>query len=385
MVMLLAMLFGLAVPAGAEQQPPRSPLGIATPTTTEQRGLTAGRPASLAPAPSVAPAGVLDSAWVWIEQQRAYFNRQMSLAVRSLKTEPLGGALLSLLAICFAYGVLHAAGPGHGKGVISAYALANNETVKRGIILSFMSGAFQAFSAIAIFLVLALFLNARKTDFDKVEGWLETLSWALVAAIGAWLLITRLRGLVAGRRHGQAHAEQHDHTHRHVHEHGHQHAHGSQQRLAHDHLHGHDGHAHAKHPHSHAAHAESCEACGHTHIPMPEQLAGTWSWRKAFGIAASVGIRPCTGALILLAFCMANGLLWAGVLGTFAMALGTSITISALAALAVGSRDVATWFAGSESNWGSRVGTAAGIVGSGLVFVMGSAFFVMSLNGVGPL
>ena len=120
-------------------------------------------------------------------------------------------------------------------------------------------------------------------------------------------------------------------------------------------------------------------------MPMPQQLQGAWSWRKAIGIAASVGIRPCTGALILLAFCSANGLLWAGVIGTLVMSLGTAIAISALAALAVGSRQAATWFAGADSRWGQRIATSAGILGSALIFVMGTTFFVMSLKGGGPL
>ena len=120
-------------------------------------------------------------------------------------------------------------------------------------------------------------------------------------------------------------------------------------------------------------------------MPTPQQLTGAWSWRKALGIAASVGIRPCTGALTLLAFCSLNGLLWAGILGTLVMSLGTAVAVSALAALAVGSRQTATWLAGGDSRWGRHVGTAAGIAGSVLIFVMGTTFFVMSLKGAGPL
>lgn len=376
LALMLAVL--AAAPAIAQQQqaapPAKSPLGITLPSEA-QRGITAGRPPAItapgaAATPVVAPSGPLAQAWAWIEAKRLEFNRAMSAAVRGLRTEPLGGALMSLLAICFAYGVLHAAGPGHGKGVISAYALANNETVKRGIILSFMSALFQALSAILIFLVLTLIFSARKTDFDKVEGWLESASWALIAGIGAWLLWSRVAALMGWR---SANTHHHDHGHAHGHDHAHHH-HG------HSHDHGH-GHAHG---HAHAHTAACAPDCGHMHIPTPDQLQGAWSWRKALGIAASVGIRPCTGALILLAFCSANALLWAGILGTLAMSLGTAIAISVLASLAVGSRELATRFAGESSPWGRRIGTAAGIVGSALVLVMGSAFFVMSLKGPGP-
>ena len=379
MLALVCASMTLAQPAAAQQPtqsspPAKSPLGITLPSEA-QRGLTAGRPPAITspvPPPAAAASGPIGRAWVWIEEQRLYFNRAMSTAVRSLRTEPFGAALLSLLGICFAYGVLHAAGPGHGKGVISAYALANNETVKRGIILSFMSALFQALSAIVIFLVLTLIFSARKTDFDKVESWLESASWALIAGIGAWLLWSRVAA-VMGWRSG---------AHSHGHVHGHGHAHGSQPHGHHHHDHGH-AHGHA-HDHKHA-HTQACAPdCGHVHIPMPDQLQGAWSWRRAFGIAASVGIRPCTGALILLAFCSANALLWAGILGTLVMSLGTAIAISVLATLAVGSRQLATRLAGEGSHWGRRIGTAAGILGSALVLVMGSAFFIMSLRGPGP-
>lgn len=416
LVLGLLLLFALAAvvvpspPAGAQQpaQAPapavKSPLGIATPPvaggdraiTGNRSPLGAGGTGQQTQSAAPQPTTAFGRAWLWIEQQRAYFNRQMSGAVRSLKTDPLGGALMSLVFICFAYGVLHAAGPGHGKGVISAYALANNETVKRGVILSFLSALIQAFSAIAIFAVLTLALNARKTDFDRVESWLETASWALVAGIGAWLLLARVGGLM-GWRVGHSHGHSHGHAQASA---GHPHDHsGHPHSPAHGHRHDHAAHAHGpvhpvhshvhSHQHSHAVHqhapGEACTDCGHLHIPTPDQIQGPWSWRRAFAIAASVGIRPCTGALILLAFCAANGLLWAGILGTLAMSLGTAITISTLAVLAVGSRDALAWLGGGESRWGRMIGNAAGIAGAALILVMGSMFFVMSLNGSGPL
>lgn len=98
-------------------------------------------------------------------------------------------------------------------------------------------------------------------------------------------------------------------------------------------------------------------------------------------IALAVGIRPCTGAILVLVFALSQGLLWAGVFATFAMALGTAITISALAAFAVGSREMAMRMAaGGGGKWASRVGTAAGFLGAGLVLGLGAIFFVGSLT-----
>lgn len=120
-------------------------------------------------------------------------------------------------------------------------------------------------------------------------------------------------------------------------------------------------------------------------MPYPSQLAGGWSWRKALPLALSVGVRPCSGAIILLIFAMSQGLLWAGVLGTFAMAIGTAITVSTLAALAVGSRDFARAMSGPASVWAQRITVAVGVAGAAAVFLIGTAFFFASLKGGAPL
>jgi nickel/cobalt exporter len=114
-------------------------------------------------------------------------------------------------------------------------------------------------------------------------------------------------------------------------------------------------------------------------MPDPKQLEGAWSWRKALPIALAVGVRPCTGAILVLVFAIGQGLLWAGVFATFAMALGTAITVSALAALAVGSRELAVRI--GNGGGGERVRLVAGIGGSALVMLMGVVLFIGSLNG----
>ena len=115
-------------------------------------------------------------------------------------------------------------------------------------------------------------------------------------------------------------------------------------------------------------------------MPDPRQLEGEWSWRKALPIALAVGVRPCTGAILVLVFAIGQGLMWAGVFATFAMALGTAITVSALAALAVGSRELAMRL-GNRHIGSERVRIAAGIGGSAAVMLLGALFFVGSLNG----
>ncbi len=353
-------------------EPKRTPFGITAPAGDGSRALTAGRPAASGPA-SVAPPGVLDRAWGWVLVQQQAFRKEMNAAVQRLKEEPFGSAFLLIVFASFAYGVLHAVGPGHGKGVISGYVLANNQAVRRGVLLSFMAALIQALSAISIFAVLNLALNAKKQDFDTVESWLSTASWGLVALIGAWLTWRQIRPLLTATFERLAVAPAHAHVHGHLPAHGHS--------MAREHALAHGPAAH--HHHGRPSHEHGPDSgCGHSHIPAARDLEGQWSLSRAVAIAFSVGIRPCTGALGVLAVTTLNGLFWVGVAATLAMGIGTAITTSVIAATAAGSRDLALRFAG-EGPWAGRIASAASFAGATALLVLGTVFFFASLWGGG--
>jgi ABC-type nickel/cobalt efflux system permease component RcnA len=83
-------------------------------------------------------------------------------------------------------------------------------------------------------------------------------------------------------------------------------------RIGHDHGHDHDyDHHHHDHDHDH----DHGSAWGHAHGPEPEELAGPGGWQRLSAIGA-VGLRPCSGAIIVLVFALAQGLFWAGVAAT---------------------------------------------------------------------
>jgi len=330
------------------------------------------------------PSGIAARAYAWIMTKQSEINRRLAAAVREIRTGDPWFATLLLAGLSFAYGVLHAAGPGHGKAVISSYVLANEQTVRRCIALSFLAAAFQGLSALVIVGILVVVLSATGMTMKSTEAWLETLSWGLVALVGAWLLYTQIKAVrathAASASGGHAHDHGHAHHH-HAHAHEHHHHDGHHHHRGHDHGHHDHGHSHA-HAHAHHhEHAADGSCCNHAHMPDPSQLQGPWSWRQAFAIAFAVGIRPCTGAILVLVFAISQGLMWAGVFATFAMAIGTAITVSALAALAVGSRELAMRLGGGkESVWGARVRTAAGIGGAGLVLGLGLVLMVGSLQ-----
>lgn len=281
----------------------------------------------------------------WVLAKQAEFYRAMSSTIRAAKTD--GSALWTLMGISFAYGVFHAAGPGHGKAVISSYLVANEETARRGIVLSFISALLQSLVAVLIVGIGAWLLGATARTLCSTERSIEILSYALIALLGAWLVFTKGRGLLkslplpfaaASPALVPAGAPAHDHGHGH----GHAHHHDS-----HDHDHAHARAAHNA-PHGHPDHVHD-EHCGHSHGPAPSELAGPGGWKRGLSAIFAVGLRPCSGAILVLVFALAQGLFLAGVAATFVMGLGTALTVATIAVVAVTAKDLARRLtAGSE-------------------------------------
>ena len=130
----------------------------------------------------------------WILAKQSEFYREMSSTIRAAKSD--GSAVWTLLGISFAYGIFHAAGPGHGKAVISSYLVANEETARRGIVLSFASALLQALVAVALVAVLAWLLSSTAKTMCSAEKAIEIASYALIAAFGARLVWTKGGGFM---------------------------------------------------------------------------------------------------------------------------------------------------------------------------------------------
>ncbi|MBW7962681.1 nickel/cobalt transporter [Bradyrhizobium sp. BR 10261] len=288
----------------------------------------------------------------WLLAKQSEFYRQMSSTIRAAKSD--GSAVWTLLFISFAYGIFHAAGPGHGKAVIASYLVANRETARRGIALSFASALMQSLVAILIVGISAWILNATARTMCKAEGAIEIASYALIALFGLRLVWTKgrtfIRALQATQPVPAIAGVPHDHDHHH-HDHTHRHHH-----------HGHD-HVHDEH-------------CGHSHGPTPSELAGPGGWRRGFAAILTVGIRPCSGAILVLVFALAQGLFWAGIAATLLMGLGTAITVAAIAVVAVSAKDIAGRLSAGRDGGGAlfmrgiEFGAAALVLlfGAGLLF-----------------
>jgi len=280
----------------------------------------------------------------WILAEQSMFYQMMSGTIRDAKSN--GSAAYTLLGISFVYGIFHAAGPGHGKAVISSYMVANNETWRRGVILSFASAVLQSLTAIVIVAVAAVLLNATAKMMDTTVQIIETVSYVFIILIGARLLWVKGRAFVKLLR-----SETHVHDHHH-HGHDHHHAHA---------------HAHSEHTHG----EDEASAWGHAHAPEPQDLAGPKGWQRGMAAVISVGLRPCSGAIIVLVFALAQGLFWVGVASTFMMGLGTAITVTAIATLAVGASGLAGKIARAKPGRGMLVLRGLETAAAALVMLFG--------------
>ena len=319
---LAALAALLAVTAAA--QAADSPFGVAVPDGSGGFG------------------GPLGPYFAWVASWQSYFYDQLRQALSAFKDS--GSAVWLLIGLSFAYGIFHAAGPGHGKAVISSYLIANNESARRGIAISFAAAFVQALTAILVVGIAAAILNVTAFTMDDTTEWLEIGSYALVVVVGAWLLWSKAFG---GGHHHHHHGHDHDHHHHHTSDHGHDHPH-----------------------HHHHHHDDNAACCSHHAGPIDKPLTGN-PIVQAWGAILSVGIRPCTGAIIILVFALSQSMFVAGVAATLAMALGTGITVTVLAIIAVSAKDLAVRIAGADSDRGHKVLRAIEILAALAVLLIG--------------
>jgi ABC-type nickel/cobalt efflux system permease component RcnA len=311
----------------------------------------AGSPLGIGTAePSFQTGGPFGGFLSFINSEQQSFYRLLTDALKAMRTDPW--ALSSLVGLSFAYGVFHAAGPGHGKAVISSYMIANETELKRGVVISFASSFLQGGTALLVVGGAYLVLRGTSISMTDATDAFERLSFASIIAFGLWLLYRKIRAIAA-----PAHMMTADGL-----------------RIAtHDH-HGHD-HSH----HTHAA-GEVCETCGHVHAPSPESLKGdTFNLREAWSAIVAVGMRPCSGALLVLTFSLLNGLYLGGFLSVMAMSFGTALTVSALATLAVMAKGAALRYAGAGTS-GQRIGNAIEIFGALIIITLGTILLAASLT-----
>lgn len=292
---------------------------------------------------------VLGALWLWqawpqVVMRSALWQRevniQMSTLLKAVAENPTkaGG---TLLLFSFVYGVLHALGPGHGKVVITTWLATHPSKLKPAIGLTLASSLLQGLVAILLVVVVLSLLALPARQLHLSGYWLEKGSYLLVGVLGlllCWRALKRLRQLLQAPK------------------------------------------FRAFTPHH--VHHDNC-GCGHQHLPTQSQLQNGGDWRARLVIVLSMGMRPCSGAIMVLLFSKVIGVFAWGVASALAMATGTSLTISGLALLVHGFRQLAVKLSGKRAPvlW-RQIGWTTLALAGGVVLV--SAAVVMWMSALPP-
>jgi nickel/cobalt exporter len=323
--------------------------------------------------PSFQPiGGPLAPLLAYVNYEQQAFYRALTGALKAMREDPW--QLTSLIGLSFAYGVFHAAGPGHGKAVISSYMIANEIELRRGVVISFISAFLQGIVAVALVGAAWLVLRGSGITLTQATHAMEIVSFAMVIAFGCWLLFRKLRSIAGGlpRREMVATPD------------------GpvsmmldwKDNETANDVSTYAFGEKRARKAGHNFISGMACETCGKSHAPDPSLLgADTFSVREAWSAIVAVGLRPCSGALLVMTFSLLNGLYLGGVLSVLAMSLGTAITVAILATLAVTAKSAAVRIAGHGSAASAWIGNSIEILGAVLVICMGALLLGASLQG----
>jgi len=264
-------------------------------------------------------------------------HRQMTQLLQQVAEQP-HQAGISLVIFSLLYGVLHALGPGHGKVVIATFLATHPTRVKTSIRLTLLASLLQGSVAIALVTVMLLLLKTSSRQLHLSSFWLEKGSYLLVIGLGVMIGYRALRSLWRALRPRPAPVFR------------------------------------AFKPHH--QHDDQC-GCGHAHLPTPQQMSGNLSVKTQLLVVVSMGLRPCSGAIMMLLFAKVIGVYGWGVISAVVMALGTALTISAIGLLVQQARTVAQRLAqpGVTAGMTRLLIPALALTGSLILIVAGIALW----------
>ena len=272
-----------------------------------------------------------------IQSVQRGLHANLSDALRAIQVDGFQ-ALIILVTLSFVYGVLHAAGPGHGKVVISTYLLSHQCQLRRGVALSFAAALTQGLTAVVVVFSVFWLMELSMGQTRGVVNHVEVLSFAMIAVVGFYITCMHtLRLLRKTTSHGR----------------------------------------------SIDSRADGSQRCDHNHGPSANDLEKELTLRGFIGIIFSIGIRPCSGAVVVLLLAFSLGHVVSGLFAVLAMSLGTAAAIALLATISIYFRRVAQRIVQSKYDMGYLGGVIPaifGILGGGLIFILGSSFFISAIT-----
>lgn len=266
-----------------------------------------------------------------VEMQRE-LNAHLRADLREVRDQGGLNPAVAIIGLSFLYGVFHAIGPGHGKVVIGSYVLSRRARLLHGLAMSGAASLVQSVSSIVLVGLLALVLQGSSGLIMARAGQLELLSYAAVFVIGLWMAWGVVSGRVCCDHHG------HDHDH------------------------------------------DAC-GCGHDHGHSHDHGGHRPEWLQVLLTGGAVGLRPCSGAILVLLFTLVNGIFWVGVVSALAMGLGVTITVSAVSLGLLGLQRGLSVLGGGRF---LRLRQGLALTGSLLIALLGALQFYGIWSGLVP-
>lgn len=261
----------------------------------------------------------------FVQGKQRILHEMLGHDLRQAAAEHGLAASLGVFIVSFLYGLFHAVGPGHGKVLLTGYLLAGRHTIKRGVWVAGLSALLQALTAIILVIGLYYLIGIARGKTEAAAQYLELAGYSFMVAVGGWLLVRGLREAWE-----LIHGHHHEHT---------------------------------------CAH--------HHHAPI---LTGKEDRRNIMLMILSMGIRPCSGALIVLMFACIVGAVWTGILAALIMALGTFIATAGMAGIALWSKQGLLRLFRSSEHKIEAIHASLAILGGIVIMVLAGILFTAQLR-----
>ncbi|MCD9542017.1 hypothetical protein GLP22_12475 [Photobacterium carnosum] len=239
-------------------------------------------------------------------------------------------AAYSLVGLSFLYGIFHSLGPGHGKMIVTTYLATNPAKIKASLIMTVVSAFVQAVVAITLVSILLVFFKSSMRQVNDAADQFISYSFMAMLLLGVIVIYRSLKQVW-------------------------------QLRTA---------------PLHHHDHGDNC-GCGHKHFANADEINQATSLREYIVIIFSIGIRPCTGAILVLLFANMVGLYWLGVISAILMAVGTALTTSAIALLTLSGKKIVSRYLATNDRQRTMASIILKLFGGVLLVLLG----LLLLNG----
>lgn len=286
-------------------------MGDLLPARAQNPFLSKEKPQQVSRAPGP-PNPFLAKIVFWQQQ----LHHKMAVLTRQAKETGSIRPFLFLILIAFAYGVLHAAGPGHGKAIATSYLISHGNSLGRGILVGNLIAFFHGISGVGLVLVLYFILEKSVSGpMESVIRTVQLVSYSLIALLGAGLLVRSL--FLWRRRRRDNRLEENDFT---------------------------------------------------------EKLK-----RYPLAMTLAVGIVPCPGVVLVLLFCISLNALPLGLLLVFCLTLGMAVTISAVGVVVIAGKNLTFKAVNGRHRLTQILEQGLEIVGAIMVMGLGLVFLAATL------